>query len=983
MPRSALGDLVRRLPKPDADRPGASDRDLLAGFATGRDPEAFEVLVRRHARFVHAACRQVLSDPADIDDAFQATFLVLIRKAKSVTWNASLGGWLYAVAHRLAVRTRANAHKRHHREAAAARRSRRAADLPDLSWKEVCAILHEELDALPDRYRRPLLLCYLEGQSRDEAAGNLGETAGSVKGCLERGRRLLAGRLEKRGVALSAGLLAVLSGNAAAVDGPPSELVQLALTAATAGPTPAAATLANGAFPMTLAGKKTVAALVLMVGLVAAGLELAQPAGVTANPQPPAKAADPKAAGPPAEKAETFRYAGIVLDPAGKPLAGAAISISGLQAHVIEFLPRAKTGADGRFDFTVRRDEFMTRRPNDKPGGFVFIGATAPGCGAMAASAIEPGKREKLTFRLPAEQVVTGRVVNLEGEPVAGATIGYGLMAGKLDADGKPVAFDDPAKSERWLPNMAPHPDNEGGVTGADGKFTLRGVSRGWLYNLYIRGPGIATKRAQLVARPQKEEVTQGTGLITPGTGNPRLTRYGSEFTFVAAPAVPITGVVRDKATGKPLAGVLVGRPFVADPDPPIWATADKDGRFRIEGAAAGKHELRVDPDANQPYLSTRVTVDTTGRAGPDPVACAFDLPRQRVVVGRVTDRATGKPVAGAAVEYRPVTTNPNLKAAPDLENARWNSPSAAAYTDADGRFMVRTLPGPGVVLVRGENVYLPAVLAAPDKVAIPVLADDPELLDTRPFPTAVGDYHAVKAVTVAKDGPDTVADFTLDAGRSVPLVLRHPDAKPRETWAYGLTPPSFDRIKENAPTQDRVAGLVPGQSRRVFAVTRDGTLAGHTTLTGLETDPVTVTLGPVGTITGRLTDAAGKPLAEQAFQLYYDDAIGGNGVFVSWGFAYRLPSEAEAKRSSMASGRYGDRYGGFSMPEQSDADGRFRISGLVPDVPFDLWVVRIDAKTDPKTRQVSRTIVSHVKTTRVTVKPGETKDLGDVKVGK
>src|SRR5262249_34241900 len=217
----------------------------------------------------------------------------------------------------------------------------------------------------------------------------------------------------------------------------------------------------------------------------------------------------------------------------------------------------------------------------------------------------------------------------------------------------------------------------------------------------------------------------------------------------------------------------------------------------------------------------------------------------------------------------------------------------------------------------------------------------------------------------------------------TVPLVVRHSDGKPRETWAYGLTPPSFDRIKEIAPSQDHVAGLVPGQPRRGFAVTRAGAPAGPTTLTGPGSAPRNLHPAPSGTNAGRLPAPDGKPLADQSFQLYYDDAIGGNGVYISWGFAYRLPSEAEAKRRTRTGGQYEDRYGRFSMPEQSDADGRFRIGGLVPDVPFDLWVVRIDPRTDPKTKQVGRMIVGHVKTTRVTVKPGETKDLGDVKVEK
>jgi hypothetical protein len=256
-------------------------------------------------------------------------------------------------------------------------------------------------------------------------------------------------------------------------------------------------------------------------------------------------------------------------------------------------------------------------------------------------------------------------------------------------------------------------------------------------------------------------------------------------------------------------------------------------------------------------------------------------------------------------------------------------------------------------------------------------------LLDTRPFPVVVGNYHAIAAVAVPADGPDATADVVLNPGRSVPLEVRHPGGKPRETYILGLAPPVFDRMKEFAPGTLRVGGLEPGRPRRVFAVTRDETLGGHTDLSGKETEPAAVTLKPVGTVTGRVVDAAGKPLAGQGFQLYYDDGTGGNGVYLSWGFWYHLPSEAEAKRRNRTGGVYEDRFGRFSLAEQTDPDGRFRIARLIPDVPFDLWVVRIDPQLDPKSKELRRLIVGRVKAARVTVKPGEVKDVGDLKLEK
>ena len=127
-----------------AGRVGPSDAELLDLFRRSRDEEAFAALVRRHGTTVLAACRHVLTDPADVDDAFQATFVFLLKKIAAVE-AATIGSWLYAVAHRVAVRTRSDARRRAAREhAAAARRPTPLA--PDPSWREAVAVLHEELD---------------------------------------------------------------------------------------------------------------------------------------------------------------------------------------------------------------------------------------------------------------------------------------------------------------------------------------------------------------------------------------------------------------------------------------------------------------------------------------------------------------------------------------------------------------------------------------------------------------------------------------------------------------------------------------------------------------------------------------------------------------------------------------------------------------------------------------------------------------------
>src|SRR5438105_3311912 len=144
MPKATLNELVCRLRRTvDASRlDDLSDAELLERFRSSTDPAAFETMVRRHGERVLAACHKVLADPADVEDAFQATFLVLLRDAHGIRKRHALGGWLYGVAHRIALQARARAARRSRAEA---RTQRPAQAAPDLSWREACAILHEEL----------------------------------------------------------------------------------------------------------------------------------------------------------------------------------------------------------------------------------------------------------------------------------------------------------------------------------------------------------------------------------------------------------------------------------------------------------------------------------------------------------------------------------------------------------------------------------------------------------------------------------------------------------------------------------------------------------------------------------------------------------------------------------------------------------------------------------------------------------------------
>src|SRR5437868_14284770 len=195
---------LRRLAPRDAA--AETDRALLERFIRDRDESAFEALLSRHGPMVWGVCRGLLSDPHAAEDAFQATFLILVRKAGSVGRRELIANWLYGVAQRVARRARAAAARRHGKEQRATEVTAFGTD--DAASAELVRVIHEELDRLPTKYRSPVVLCCLEGKTCEEAASELGWTRGAVRGRLERARGRLRERLVRRGVALSAALLA-------------------------------------------------------------------------------------------------------------------------------------------------------------------------------------------------------------------------------------------------------------------------------------------------------------------------------------------------------------------------------------------------------------------------------------------------------------------------------------------------------------------------------------------------------------------------------------------------------------------------------------------------------------------------------------------------------------------------------------------------------------------------------------------------------
>jgi RNA polymerase sigma factor (sigma-70 family) len=252
--------------------PGEADRDLLRRFVRERDEAAFATLVHRHGPMVLAVCRRVLGNRADAEDAFQVTFLVLVRKARTLHAPESLGNWLYGVAYRTALETRRAVATRQAKEAKAMPRTAS----PDALTADLLAILDEEVAGLPEKCRAAVVLCDLEGKSYREAARELGCPEGTVSSRLTKGRKLLALRLTRRGAIFSASTLGVALSQAAAPAHVPTPLVSTTVMAAAlvaAGKVAAIATpvtvLLKGVLrAMLIAKLKVVTGTLLLVAMI-------------------------------------------------------------------------------------------------------------------------------------------------------------------------------------------------------------------------------------------------------------------------------------------------------------------------------------------------------------------------------------------------------------------------------------------------------------------------------------------------------------------------------------------------------------------------------------------------------------------------------------------------------------------------------------------------------------------------------------------
>ncbi len=834
------------------------DAQLLDRFVRDGDESAFEALVDRHGPMVLGTARAVLKDSHAAEDAFQSAFIALARKAPTIRGADALGGWLHRVAYREAVRAGVEATRRRASERAAAA-SRRA---PEPGVDDLRAIVHAEVERLPESYRLPVVLCDLEGLTKGQAAHHLGWTEATVRGRLERARALLRDRLARRGLGVTAGGLAAamaLEARAAEV-GVGAARVAAAVRAATAaaGVGKAAGVAATA---LALAGrfKAAGAAAAVALGGLAAALALAGP-GATATPAGPGvetvEGPPPTPARP--AKGELVEVSGRVVAPDGAAVAGATVRPQPrMDARPGAAGPMATTAADGRFALRAPRHAF-----EESAGRGLRVVASARGFGMGRADAGGPG--EGVTVRLAPDDVpIEGRVVDLEGRPVAGASIRVAEVwtptaadltrwageVGRFGGQGPWNAYH--RGSLDWLADGP----GSAAIAAADGRFRVEGVGRERLAGLIIAGPGIETAKVYATTRLGGPIRTTAYRMpLAPTLYHP------ARFDHAAAPGRPVEGVVTDRETGRPIAGVTIQGKVrddeisIAAPD--VEATTDAEGRYRLLGLARGARlSVVARPTGELPYPTAEFEVP----GGADAASTArleLALRRGVLVRGRLTEKGDGRPVAGARINTYTFADDPVLADYPGY--AEGETPST--WTDADGRFAVVALPGRGLL---AANVPANRHLVSPGAEAIAGHSARLRAFATKPRYCHARDNHAIAEIRPAPGAGAIERDLEVDPGRAVAGTIVDPEGRPLEgTTSTNLAPSGWPRPTSRESSRFEAVGLDPAHPRHAVFYHDGRKLAAAVRLRGDETGPVTVRLRPWGTLTGRAVDADGQPLA-------------------------------------------------------------------------------------------------------------------------
>jgi RNA polymerase sigma factor (sigma-70 family) len=957
---------------------GLTDRELIERFAAPRDATgeaAFAALVSRHGPMVMHICWQVLGDRHDAEDAFQAVFLVLARKARSIREPDLLGNWLYGIALRTARKSRIQiARRRRNEEAAMMKLSGagsgtlidQSAPMPEhhALAGEQAELLYSEIDRLPQPFRLPVVLCYFEGLTPDEAAHRLRCPAGTVRSRLARACDKLRRGLTRRGVVLPSAALATALAPPPASACVASSLCEITARAAIRFAAGQARSGASSAAAMALAREVLKSMLVsklrpvvlafMFVGATAAGGSLvaqvlARQAGKpdlrerqAGKPDLPIAAKADDAEGKPGPG--RMFVVGRVLDPQGKPVLGASVMVyarsmifrpaTSAERSFVKQLGRASSDVSGRFRVDVPRTS------SSRHDGFGAV-ALAPGFGVAWIDLDPDDDQPPADITLRPEQVIRGRVFDLQGQPARDVKLSVTAIRRVLPTASNPPFenFDGPAFA--WT-----HPDDLPGwpspaITGADGRFILHGV-----------GPGLRVYLSLVDPRFASEVIEVNTDAAS--TSQP--------LSFALKPAMTITGRATYADTGNPVPHARVALNGVNRRNgvrvPPTTTVADGEGRFRVNPPSNLPDRLIADPPGGQPYM--RITKRIVWPKGAITHSIDVALPRGVMMRGKVTEKGSGRPISAAIVGYRPRWT---------ANDGPFPLGSPPVETMADGSFELAVSPRPGYLTVQAptddyvldeldEGLLYNGRPGMPRVYAHAFVASDPK---------PDGDRKAVAEVTAAPRqgitvkgqvvGPD--GEPVVDAWMLSRIHLRPNSPSVRQwrgDWHGTARSGRFELHGLDPETEVPVSFFEP---KRKLGTTV------HISAKRAGGEPIVVKLEPCATATARLVGLDGKPLA--GFQS--PTLI---SMVVTPGEFSRLKAQKEGITPADEDTLTHIDPINYATPPAADALGRIVLPALIPGATY-----RIGDQTTARTPNGPQL------RKEFTVKPGEALELGDILIEK
>ena len=692
--------------------------------------------------------------------------------------------------------------------------------------------LHEEIARLPEKYRLAVVHCDLEGMTQAQAAEQLHWSRRTLQLRLAEGRARLRRRLARRGLAPDGATLgAVLLREAQAAV--PAAWREATVRAAVAVVNPTidrrgrlgdSSAIGSGGVQDHVAQEAHIG-----IGRPAGGrpdrlggvgrLDLARagaPAGgecaTVSTARPTAETAVPRPKPGSADTAGTFPVRGRVLDPDGKPVAGAGVYVRPYaERRWSENDPMAarqkgrvaSTDADGRFHFELDKGASDGSYWRGVTGWHkAQIAVAAPGFAPAWVEAGDMVKRGEMALRLVRDDVpVRGRVLDSQGRPVAGVVVRIRAIWEVNDGVDLDAMLASGAVDEENMSRMAhrygdslgwatptwradPTPLWPGGrntwTTGADGRFEVQGIGRDRIARLEFHGGGVADGTLDVMARPAKAP-PRARPLPSMRAGKPRSmaatlrgrSSSGATFDYIAGPTKPIVGVVRLKGSGKPVEGAIV-RGVDPGTHTAVTARTDAAGRFRLDGVPKAEfYQIEVNPRQGIDAFLRRWEIinDTEGLK---PIEATVEVPPGVIVIGRLIDKATGRVVPPGDVEY---TKAPDNVADGDALGFSRLADAAFGLTVPPGRGMIA-----GAAAVEGTvDPYVAAHLKAADR--------KDNTLEDRVYTHKLVGHHTYRFIDVpAGSGPLTV-DLELTRGPSRVGRLIGPDGQPVVgAEAYGLS---------------------------------------------------------------------------------------------------------------------------------------------------------------------------------------------------